>query len=507
MASTVKIFDTTLRDGEQAPGFSMNLAEKVEMAKQLERLGVNVIEAGFAIASPGDFAAVRAVAKSIEHTTVACLARMLKKDIDVAAEALALARKPRIHLFIATSDLHMEYKLKMSRGQVLAAVEEMVAYAKTKVPDIQFCAEDASRSDREFLFQVYEKAIAAGATTINVTDTVGYATPEEFAQLIRDIKENVPGAKEVDISVHCHNDLGLAVANSLAAIQAGATQVDCTVNGIGERAGNASLEELVMNLSARKDIYNISCQVDTKEIYKTSALLTSITGVKVQPNKAIVGANAFAHEAGIHQHGMMANRKTYEVITPESIGLPMNKMVLGKHSGKHAFDQRLQEMGYVLTPEELEQAFEKFKALADKKKEVSDREIEALVIQRAIQIPQTYRLENYSINMGNSISATAWVRLVHKSGQAREAAVSSYDGPITAAFQAISQIVRINFELTDFIINAVTPGTNAQGEVYAKIRYEGRTYTGSSIGMDTLEASIRAYVDAINTMLWAVGRQ
>ncbi len=507
MARTIKIFDTTLRDGEQAPGFSMNLAEKVEMAKQLERLGVDVIEAGFAAASPGDFAAVQAVAKNINRVAVACLSRLLKKDIDIAAEALALAKKPRIHLFIATSDLHLEYKLKMSREQILAAVGEMVAYAKTKVEDIQFCAEDASRSDREFLYQVYAKAIEAGATVINITDTVGYSAPEEFARLVCDVRENVPNIKAVDISVHCHNDLGMAVANSLAAVQAGASQVDCTVNGIGERAGNASLEEFVMNLSVRKDVYHACCQVDTREIYKTSALLSSITGIKVQPNKAVVGANAFAHEAGIHQHGIMANRKTYEVITPESIGLPVNKIVLGKHSGKHALNQRLLEMGYALTAEELDQAFKKFKALADRKKEVSDRELEVMVIQRAIQIPQTYQLANYSVSMGNSISSTAWVQLVHKSGQVREAAVASHEGPITAAFQAISQIVRVDFQLVDFVINAVTPGTDAQGEVYAKIRCGGRIYTGSSVGMDTVEASICAYIDAVNTMLWAMGRQ
>lgn len=502
MANFVKIFDTTLRDGEQSPGCSMNLAEKLEVAAQLERLGVDIMEAGFAIASPGDFASVKAVAKAVKNTTVASLARALTKDIDAAADALKGANYPRIHTFIATSDIHMEYKLKKSKEEVLATAVEMVKYAKKFCQDIEFSAEDASRSNPVFLYQIFEAVIAAGATVINVPDTVGYTSPEEFSLLIKGIKENVSNIHKADISVHCHNDLGLAVANSLAAARAGATQIECTLNGIGERAGNAALEEIVMNLNTRKDLYGLDCGVHTKEIYRSSKLLSSITGVRVQPNKAIVGENAFAHESGIHQHGMLANKSTYEIMTPESIGLTENKMVLGKHSGRHAFEDKLKAMGYALETEALTTAFEQFKILADKKKDVTDRDIEALVCRKTVTIPEAYKLDRFVINSGNTITTTSSMRLLSKTGHVLEEVVSSYDGPIDASYKAIDKLVGKKFILEDFVINSVTGGTDAQGEVNVKIRNNDRVYNGYGVSMDIVEASILAYISAINSMLY-----
>ncbi len=501
MTNFVKIFDTTLRDGEQSPGCSMNLAEKLEVARQLERLGVDIMEAGFAIASPGGFASVKSIASNIKNSTVASLARALTKDIDAAAEALKGAKYPRIHTFLATSDIHMQYKLKKTPEQVLETAAEMVKYAKRFCEDIEFSAEDASRSNPEFLYRVFEAVIQAGATTINVPDTVGYSSPEEFAKLIRGIKENVPSIDKAIISVHCHNDLGLAVANSLAAIRAGAGQVECTINGIGERAGNAALEELVMNLKTRKDFYGVDSRIETKEIYRTSKLLSSITGVRVQPNKAIVGENAFAHESGIHQHGMLANKETYEIMTPESIGLSENKLVLGKHSGRHAFEDKLKSMGYVLDEQGLTTAFEQFKILADKKKDVTDRDIEALVCSKVVQIPEFYKLERFVINSGNTITTTSSMRLLTKTGHVVEEVVSSYDGPIDASYKAIDKLVGKKFILDDFVINSVTGGTDAQGEVNVKIRNNDRVYNGHGVSMDIVEASILAYISAINNML------
>lgn len=502
MTNVVRIFDTTLRDGEQSPGCSMNLAEKIEVAKQLERLGVDIMEAGFAIASPGDFASVKAVASTIKNCTVASLARALPKDIDAAAEALKKAKYPRIHTFLATSDIHMQYKLKKTPQQVLETAAEMVKYAKRFCSDVEFSAEDASRSNPAFLYQIFEAVIQAGATTINVPDTVGYTSPEEFTALIRGIKENVPSIDKAIISVHCHNDLGLAVANSLAAIKAGARQVECTLNGIGERAGNAALEEVVMNLSTRRDLYGFDCGIQTKEIYKSSKLLSSITGVRVQPNKAIVGENAFAHESGIHQHGMLAHKETYEIMTPESIGLSENKLVLGKHSGRHAFEDKLKSMGYELDEAALMAAFEDFKGLADKKKEVTDRDIEALVCRKVVQIPEAYKLERFVINAGNTITTTSSMRLLTKTGHVLEEVVSSYDGPIDASYKAIDKLVGKKFILEDFVINSVTGGTDAQGEVNVKIKNNDKVYNGHGVSMDIVEASILAYISAINNMLY-----
>lgn len=504
MASTIKIFDTTLRDGEQSPGCSMNLTEKLEMALQLEKLGIDVMEAGFAIASPGDFQAVKKIAKAIKNTRVASLARALTKDIDAAADALKGAAYPRIHTFIATSDIHMQYKLKKAPEEVLATAVEMVKYAKKYCGDVEFSAEDASRSNLPFLYQIIEAVIEAGATVVNIPDTVGYANPIEFGELIKNIRLNVPNIDKVDLSVHCHNDLGLGVANSLAAIQNGANQVECTINGIGERAGNAALEEIVMNLNTRYDLFQATFKVNTKEIYKTSKLLSSITGVRVQPNKAIVGENAFAHEAGIHQHGMLANKETYEIMTPESIGLTENKMVLGKHSGRHAFVDRIQAMGYNLEEKLIDKAFEQFKVLADKKKVVTDRDVETLVLRKSVEVPETYKLDRFVINSGNTITTTASVRLLCKTGAVLEDVTASYDGPIDASYKAIDKMVGKKFTLEDFVINSVTGGTDAQGEVNVKLKYKNKLYNGHGVSMDIVEASILAYIAAINNMLYDV---
>ncbi|ONI40466.1 2-isopropylmalate synthase [Candidatus Epulonipiscium fishelsonii] len=497
----IKIFDTTLRDGEQAPGFSMNLAEKLELALQLEQLGVDVIEAGFAIASIGDFRAVSEISKIIKNSTVASLARASKQDIDRAYEAVKIARYPRIHTFIATSDIHMKYKLKKNEEEVIKIAREMVKYAKKLCNDVEFSAEDASRTRPEFLYRVLEEVIKAGATVLNIPDTVGYTTPQEFSKLILGIKENVRGVQNVDISVHCHDDLGMAVANSLVALQAGATQIECTVNGVGERAGNAALEEIVMNIHTRKDIYPFTTNINTKEIYRTSKLLSTITGVRVQPNKAIVGENAFAHESGIHQHGVLENKQTYEIITPESIGLTENKLILGKHSGRHAFSERLKTLGFNLDNEKIEETFTAFKALADKKKVVSDRDIEALVMCQTVQVTQTYSLDRFTINSGNTITTTSSIRLKYNE-EIIEQVEASYDGPIAASYKAIDVLVGKNFILEDFMINAVTGGIDAQGEVNVRIRNnKGKSYNGHGISLDIVEASILAYISAINTML------
>ena len=493
---TIKIFDTTLRDGEQSPGCSMNLQEKLEVAHQLEKLNVDVIEAGFAIASPGDFASVKAIADTLKDTCVASLSRALKPDIERSYEALKNAVMPRIHTFIATSPIHMQYKLKMKPEEVLEQAVSMVKYAKSLCPDVEFSAEDASRSEPEFLYRVFEGVIAAGATCINVPDTVGYTTPEEFYELINGVKNNVAGIEKIDLSVHCHNDLGLAVANTLAAIRAGATQAECTINGIGERAGNAALEEIVMAINTRQDLYQYNTNVDTKQIYNASRLLTSITGVSVQPNKAIVGANAFAHEAGIHQHGVLANNKTYEIMTPESIGLSKNELILGKHSGKHAFADRLNSLGYTLDDKRLQYYFEKFKELADRKKNVSDTDLRALVEFDKSDIPVEYAFDTFVINSGNKMTATAVVKLIHNDEALEEA--STGDGPVDAAFNAIEKCVDMSFRLEDYIVRSVTGGKDAQGEVVVKLSKDGKKARGHGLSTDIVEASVKAYVDAIN---------
>ncbi|MFA7370958.1 MAG: 2-isopropylmalate synthase, partial [Sphaerochaetaceae bacterium] len=412
MRQQIAIFDTTLRDGEQAPGYSMNLEEKLRFARQLEALKVDVIEAGFAIASAGDFAAVQAIAAEIKDSTVASLARALPKDIEYAWQALKGAANPRIHTFIATSDLHLEYKLKKSREEVLSQAVEMVRYARNLTSEVEFSAEDATRSDRDYLCRVVEGAIKAGASIVNIPDTVGYTMSQEYYSLIEYLRNNVPNIDKAIISTHCHNDLGMAVANSLAGVQAGARQIECAVCGIGERAGNAALEELVMAMHTRSDLFDFAFNLDTTQLYKTSRLLSSITGVAISPNKAIVGANAFAHESGIHQHGVLANARTYEIMTPESIGLKKTAMVLGKHSGQHAFTKRMEELGYFLEKELSTKLFKDFKNLADKKKVIEDRDLIALMESETHSAPTIYELDNFVVNSGNNMTATACVTLV-----------------------------------------------------------------------------------------------
>lgn len=503
----IQIFDTTLRDGEQSPGCSMNIKEKIDMARQLEYLGVDVIEAGFAAASQGDFNAVRAVAKELQKTRVASLSRALAKDIDSSWEAIRYAKYPRIHVFIATSDIHMEYKLKKTREEVLEQTSEMVRYAKKFCEDVEFSAEDATRSDPAFLAKVCETALEAGATVLNIPDTVGYTTPEELAKLIGYLKEHVKGIHKAQIATHCHDDLGMAVANSLAAIRAGADQVECTVNGIGERAGNAALEEIVMNLKTRADYYDVDCGIDTTQIYKTSRLLSSITGVKVQPNKAIIGENAFAHESGIHQHGVLANKATYEIMSPESIGLSKNKMVLGKHSGRHAFNERVHDLGYNVDFDISNTLFKSFKDLADKKKTVSDRDIEALVRSILVsEIPKTYELQRYVINSGNTITPTSNIALTSGGGEVAEKVAKGF-GPVDASFNAINKIVGKQIRLEEYTIDAVTEGRDAQGEVSVKITCDGAIAKGYGLSTDVIEASILAYINAINNLFYESARE
>lgn len=503
MSKRIYIFDTTLRDGEQSPGCSMNLQEKIQIAKQLERLKVDVIEAGFAISSPGDFQSVKSVAEIIKDSTVASLSRALPQDIDRSWEAVKNAASPRIHVFLATSPIHMQHKLRMTPEDVLDRAKKMVAYAKKYCSDIEFSAEDATRSEPEFLYRVFEAVIKAGATVINVPDTVGYTTPDEFYSLIKNIKENVPNIDKAKIAVHCHNDLGMGVSNTLAAARAGATQLECTINGIGERAGNAALEEIVMAIKTRPQLFDMDLRIDTRQILRTSKLLSSITGVPVQPNKAIVGANAFAHEAGIHQHGVLAEKSTYEILTPESIGLKRNNMVLGKHSGRHAYEDKLIELGYNLTKEELDESFSKFKDLADKKKVVQDADLEVLLQHKAVEVPETYKLDRFVLNTGNTITATASVRLIKQNGDEQVIEeVSTGDGPIDAAFKAIEKIADVRFTLEDYTIRSVTEGLDAQGESYVKIRSGSRIHTGKGVSTDVLEASVLAYVNAINKMIY-----
>lgn len=496
----IKIFDTTLRDGEQSPGCTMNLAEKLEMAAELDKLGVDVIEAGFAICSDDDFNAIREVSKVVENAKLVSLARCNKKDIDRAYEALAEAKHPMLHTFIATSDIHLKHKLEMTREQVLETIKESVSYAKTKFEFIEFSAEDASRSDKDFLVQAYSAAIENGATTINVPDTVGYTTPLEMAELIKYLKANVKGIDNVDISVHCHDDLGLSTANSLSAVLAGATQVECTINGIGERAGNTSLEEVVMGLKTRKDFYNAYTDVNTKRIYKISKLLSTISGMVVAPNKAIVGANAFAHEAGIHQHGVLKERSTYEIMNVEDIGIPQNKMVLGKHSGKHAFKDRIESLGYDINDKALEEAFIKFKNLADKKKIVTDTDIEALLIgnNASVENPM-YTLKSFMVNDSNSISSFASVSILDNKENIVEA-IGKGNGPIDAAFGAIDSLTSNRAKLVNYSIQAITEGEDALGEVIVRLSSDDKTVIGRAVSTDIIEASLMAYINGLNKL-------
>lgn len=499
----IKIFDTTLRDGEQTPGVCLEVGEKLEIAQTLAKLRVDVIEAGFPIASPGDFAAVSQVAAKVKGPAIAGLARAGQKDIDAAVSALKQAERPRIHTFIATSDIHLEYKLKMTREQVLARAEEAVRYAKKFVEDVEFSAEDASRSDWDYLCQVYTAVINAGATVINIPDTVGYVTPGEFGALIKYIREHVPNIHKADISVHCHDDLGMSVANSLAAIENGATQVECTVNGLGERAGNASMEELIMALHTRKELYKVDTRIDTKQIYRASRLVSTLSGVVVPPNKAIVGENAFAHESGIHQHGILNNSLTYEIMRPEDVGISRNAIVLGKHSGRHAFEERLRELGFELDSDAVNVLFGRFKELADRKKMVFDRDIEALVNEKVTLKPEWYRLAYHHVVSGNQMLATATVRLETSAGMVEHA--SCGDGPVDASFKAIEAAVGFKVSLRDYTIKAVTSGEDALGEAIVWVECDGRPFSGRGLSTDVIEASAKAYVNAINKMIAVCG--
>jgi 2-isopropylmalate synthase len=500
MSTRIKFFDTTLRDGEQTPGVNLNRQEKLEIALQLERLGVDTIEAGFPIASVGDFEAVREIARRVKSVRIAGLARALEKDIDRAYEAVREAADPMIHTFLATSDIHMKYKLKMTEEEVLERAVAMVRYARNLCGKVEFSPEDAGRTRPEFLYKVVEAVIKAGASVVNIPDTVGYTMPSEFGKLIKGIMVNVPNVHKADISVHCHNDLGLATANTLAAIENGATQVECTINGLGERAGNAALEEIVMALNTRKDLFDFTHGINTMQINRSSKLVCSITGINVQPNKAIVGANAFAHESGIHQHGILSDKSTYEIMTPESIGLTQNKMVLGKHSGRHAFIERLKELGYVdLDSEQIERAFEKFKELADKKKVVLDNDIEAFIGEKVSEVPEIYQLESFQISSGNKVVSTATISLKKEENTITEAATGS--GPIDAAFNAMERVVGINLELEDYSLKAVTEGKDALGEVTVRVSANGTLHVGRGVSTDIIEASIKAYLNAINKMM------
>ncbi|WP_235837227.1 2-isopropylmalate synthase [Carboxydothermus islandicus] len=497
----VRIFDTTLRDGEQSPGVSLNAMEKLQIARQLQKLGVDVIEAGFPITSPGDKEAVSLIAREVKGVVVAALARASALDIETAWEAIKEAESPRIHTFIATSDIHLKYKLKMDRETVIERAVAAVKLAKKFTADVEFSAEDASRSDLDFLCRVVEAAVKAGATTINIPDTVGYAEPEEFGEFIRKILEKVPVMDRAVLSVHCHDDLGLAVANSLAAIKNGARQVECTINGIGERAGNCSLEEIVMALYTRKDVLPFYTGIKTEEIYRTSKLVSNLTGMPVQPNKAIVGKNAFSHESGIHQDGVLKERTTYEIMNPRLVGIPESRLVLGKHSGRHALKERLLELGYELTEEQLNEAFVKFKALADKKKEVTDQDLEAMMEEEIRKVPETYSLEYFHISTGSTIIPTATVGLLKEGEKLEEAATG--DGPVDAIYKAINKITGLAPVLEQYSINAVTSGEDALGEVVVKLKNGfGKIVTGRGVSTDILEASAKAYLNGINKLLF-----
>ncbi len=501
MTRRVLIFDTTLRDGEQSPGVSLSPAEKLEIARQLVRLQVDVIEAGFPIASPGDFEAVKAIALEIRGPVICALARTNPLDIDRAAQALSGAERKRIHTFIASSEVHMKYKLRKEPREVLEAAVEAVKRARQYTGDIEFSAEDATRSRPEFLCRLYQAAIEAGATTINVPDTVGYTVPREFTGLIAYLRENIPGIDDVVMSVHCHDDLGLAVANSLAAVEAGAGQVECTINGIGERAGNASLEEVVMALRVRQDSLSTTVGIATEQIYRASRLVSSLTGMPVPPNKAVVGANAFAHESGIHQDGVLKEKSTYEIMRPEDVGVPASRLVLGKHSGRHAFRERLLALGYQLGEEDVERAFTRFKEMADRKKDISDRDLEALVENEVLKEPETWVLDCFQVSTGNRSLPTATVSLVKGGHAVQEAACG--DGPVDALLRAVERAVGADFQLQEFSLRAVTGGKDALGEAVVRVERDGAVYLGRGVSTDVLEASVRAYLQAVNR--WAGG--
>ncbi len=493
----VLIFDTTLRDGEQSPGCSMTRPEKLRVARALAELGVDIIEAGFPAASPGDFESVAAVAREVAGPTICALARCNPDDIELAARALAGAARRRLHVFLATSAIHREYKLNMAQEEILRLAAAGIARARELCEDVEFSPEDASRTELEFLAQVVEVAIAAGASTVNIPDTVGYTVPDEFAELFRYLRKNVRGIEKVRLSVHCHDDLGMAVANSLTAVVAGACQVECTINGIGERAGNCSLEEVVMALKTRAAFFNVATGINTSRLYPTSRLVSSITGMPIPRNKAVVGENAFAHEAGIHQHGVLKHYSTYEILRPEDVGLTRGHLVLGKHSGRHAFRERVQALGFELDELELNRVFEEFKALADKKKELFDGDIEALVLRAEGSAAGPWTLIELGTEARTNHAAHARVLLQHADGRSTERTASG-DGPVDAAFKAIEAAAGIAVTLRKFEVQAVSEGEDAQGEARVYVEYNQRTYRGASVSTNIVESGARAFLEVIN---------
>ncbi len=498
----VIVFDTTLRDGEQAAGTSLNLSDKLEIAGQLDRLGVDVIEAGFPASSTGDFEAVRLIARELKRPTICALTLASIEGVDRAWEAVKEAQHPRIHVFLSASDIHLAHQLKKSRDEALKMSRETVARARSYVDDVEFSPMDATRAEPAYLYQILETVISAGATTVNIPDTVGYATPQEFGSLIQGILDNVPDIGKVVVSVHCHDDLGLAVANSLEAVKTGARQVECTVNGIGERAGNASMEEIVMALRTRRDFFGLSTDIDTTQIYRTSRLVSELTGFPVQPNKAIVGANAFRHQSGIHQDGLLKKSITYEIMDPKWVGVPSSSLVLSKVSGRHAFKERLCELGYTLGEEDLKRAFQDFKELADKKKNITDRDIESLVAEELRTTTEVYHLDHVEVSCGDHNIPTATVRLVAPDGQVlADAALGT--GPVDAVYKAINRIVGIPNKLTEFTVKSITEGIDAIGEVLIRIESDGVTYTGRGAATDIIVSSAKAYMNALNRLLVA----
>lgn len=491
------IFDTTLRDGEQSPGCSMNLAEKLQVALALKELGVDVIEAGFPIASPGDFEAVQAIARQIQGPVICGLARCNKDDIERAGEALRDAPRARIHVFLATSAIHREFKLKMAKDEIVRRAVEGVKRAKEYRDDVEFSPEDAARTELDFLAEVVERTVEAGATTVNIPDTVGYAVPSQYAAAIAHLRKYVRGVDKVVLSVHCHNDLGLAVANSLAAVHEGARQVECTINGLGERAGNCSLEEIVMAVRTRGDFFGVTTGINTRKLYPTSRLVSHVTGLQVQRNKAIVGQNAFAHEAGIHQDGMLKDRSTYEIMNPEDVGISRTELVLGKHSGRHALRQRVEELGYHLDDGQLQKVFEGFKVLADRKKVIYNADIEALAEAQIHGGPAVWTLEAVTCNAGSATIPSAAVCLWHKDGNIHRDA-SLGDGPVDAVFKAIERITGIEVLVRDYRVRSVTVGEDAQGEAHIEVEHNGRTLAGRAVSTDIIEASALAFLQVIN---------
>ena len=496
----VFIFDTTLRDGEQSPGASMNPDEKLRIARQLEKLGVDIIEAGFPVASEGDFASVRQIAREIRGCGIAALARANTADIDRAWEAVAEAASPRIHTFISSSDIHLQHQLHKSREQVLREAIAAVAHARNYTQNVEFSPMDATRSDRDYLCAMVEAVIAAGATTVNIPDTVGYAVPDEFGDLIATLFRRVKNIRRAVISVHCHNDLGLATANALAALRNGARQVECTINGIGERAGNSAMEEVVMAIKTRKDLFDLWTGIRTEYIHQTSRLLTQITGIHVQPNKAIVGANAFAHESGIHQDGLIKEKITYEIMTPQSVGISDTHIVLGKHSGSHAVADRLRALGYALKDEQIQRVFVRFKELADVKKEVFDEDLESIVYEEASRSEEKYRFVYLNIVSGSQAVPTATMQMEVDGKMIQEAGFGV--GPVDAIFTAIRKITKTDYPLLKYAVNAVTGGTDAQGEAMVQLKFNGRSAVGRGAHPDVLVASAKAYINALNRLEW-----